>query len=132
MIILDTCALIYDALAPDKLGKNAKKSIISADKVGNLACCDISLWEIAMLIEKKRITIATTTIDFLDLLLQARNIQVLNISSDIAAKSTDNTLFDHFDPADRIIAATTLLHQGKLVTCDNKMKAVTGLSIIWD
>ncbi|MGV3739796.1 MAG: type II toxin-antitoxin system VapC family toxin [Gammaproteobacteria bacterium] len=132
MIILDTCALIYDALAPEKLGKNAKKHIITAGKAGNLACSDISLWEIGMLIEKKRIEIAASTVEFLDLLLQARNIQVLSITPDIAALLSDSSKFNHFDPADRIIAATTIHYRGKLVTCDRKLEQLDGLTIIWD
>lgn len=132
MIILDTCALVYDALAPEKLSKNAKKYIIAADKTGNLACSDISLWEIGMLIEKKRIEVAASTVEFLDLLLQARNIQVLSITPDIAAISTDNSKFNHFDPADRIIAATTVHYHGKLVTCDKKLGQLDELIIIWD
>ena len=132
MIILDTCALIYDALAPEKLGKRAKKQIITADKTGLLACSDISLWEIGMLIEKKRIEIATSTVEFLDLLLHARNIQVLSITPEIAEISTHYPHFNHFDPADRIIAATTLHHHGKLVTCDKKISQLPDISILWD
>ena len=132
MIILDTCALIYDALAPEKLGNKAKEYISQASKTGNLAFSDINLWEIGMLIAKKRIEVATTTINFINLLLQARNIQVLSITADIAAKATNNSIFSHFDPADRIIAATTLSHHAELVTCDEKLNNIAGLRTIWD
>ena len=132
MIILDTCALIYDALYPQKLGKKTHKNIATADQTGNLACCDISLWEIGMLIEKQRIKITSSTKIFLDLILQTRNFQVLSINSDIAEISTNRDLFNHFDPADRIIAATTLHYHGKLVTCDDKLSNIPGLTVIWN
>lgn len=132
MIILDTCALVYDALAPEKLSENAKQTIITADKARHLACSDISLWEIGMLIEKKRIEVAIPTVEFLDLILQARNIQVLSITPEVAAIATHNANFNHFDPADRIIAATTIHFRGKLVTCDQKLSSLSELSIIWD
>lgn len=132
MIILDTCALVFDALSPDRLGEVAKKSIISADKSGSLACCDISLWEIGMLIQKKRIQPGISTVEFLDLLLQARGLNVLSITTEIAALSTENLQLKHADPADRIIAATTLYHRAKLITCDKKLQEFPGLVTIWD
>lgn len=52
MSVLDTCALIFDALAPDKQSKKALRAIEQGKKHGELACCDISLWEIAMLVQK--------------------------------------------------------------------------------
>jgi PIN domain nuclease of toxin-antitoxin system len=132
MIILDTCALVFDALSPETLGKAAKKSISSADKSGSLACCDISLWEIGMLIQKKRIKLGVSTVEFLDLILQARGIQVLNITSEIAALSTESVQFKHGDPADRIIAATTMHHRAKLITCDRTLQAFDEIVTIWD
>lgn len=132
MIILDTCALIYDALSPDKLGKAAKKSIIVADKSGSLACSDISLWEIGMLIQKKRIQPGVSTVEFLDLILEARGLQVLSITTEIAALSTDSNSFKHADPADRIIAATTMYHRAKLITCDKRLQGFSELVTIWD
>lgn len=52
MIILDTCALVYDALAPEKLGKNAKKYIIAATihYHGKLVTCDKKLGQLDELI----------------------------------------------------------------------------------
>jgi len=98
MIILDTCALIFDALTPDKLSLAAEKAIISAEKKNCLFCCDISLWEVAMLIQKKRLVPGTDAQTFLQLTLQARQIQILNISLEIAVLSTTHPSFNHFDP----------------------------------
>lgn len=131
MIILDTCALIFDALSPQKISTAAKKAITNADKKNQLFCCDISLWEIAMLIQKKRLDPGTDTQTFLNLMLQARSIQVLSIAIEIAAIATQQTIYQHGDPTDRIIAATTIHHQAKLVTCNKQLQRVPELSIIW-
>lgn len=130
MILLDTCAMIFDALTPDKLSVNAKKSILSAEKKQQLFCSDISLWEIAMLIQKNRIDVATDAKTFLQLVLDARQIQVVPINVDIAALSTQAD-FRHFDPADRLIAATALHYEAPLITCDKHLNQVVNLSIIW-
>lgn len=66
MILLDTCALVFDALSPEKLGKTAKRTIIAADKAGTLACSDISLWEISMLIQKKEYNPVFQKLNFLN------------------------------------------------------------------
>ena len=49
MILLDTCAIIRDALESKRLSRKAKKAINDADKQGTLLIADISIWEISML-----------------------------------------------------------------------------------
>lgn len=130
MITLDTCALIFDALFPEKLSATAKKAILNGEKKNQLFCSDICLWEIAMLIQKKRLQPGTDAQTFMRLMLEARRIQVLGITLEIAALSAKITS-DHFDPADRIIAATSIQHNAELVTCDKKLRRISTLSIIW-
>jgi PIN domain nuclease of toxin-antitoxin system len=131
MIILDTCVLIFDALAPDKLSKNALRAIELGEKHGELACCDISLWEIAMLVQKGRLDPGTDTAAFISLALSARKIEVLPITPEIAALSSSHPTLTHHDPADRLIAATTLHLKGSLVTCDHLLRSIKELQTIW-
>ena len=131
MILLDTCTLIFDALAPDQLSKKALQVIEEGEESGALACSDISLWEIAMLIGKKRLDPGTDVLSFLRLILSARMIRLLAITPEIAQVSADDALFGHNDPADRIIAATALHYKGPLVTCDAALHTVQGLTTIW-
>ncbi len=130
MIVLDTCAILFDALNPERLTQKAKKAIDEAEEQRKLYCCDISLWEIAMLIQKKRCNPGIETQRFLDLILKARHIQLLSISTEIAAISCTN-VFKHEDPSDRIIAATAMYHRAKLITSDKKLTDIPGLEIIW-
>jgi PIN domain nuclease of toxin-antitoxin system len=131
MLVLDTCALIFDALQPEKLSSRARQSIQRAEEANRLVCCDISLWEIAMLISKKRLDPATDCKTFLEVMLASRKLNIMPITPEIAALSSLNEGFPHLDPADRIIAATTIYYKGKLVTCDKKLASVPGLFIIW-
>ena len=131
MIILDTCVLIFDAIDKKKLSSTAKKVIIAAEERGQLFCCDISLWEIAMLVQKKRLKIKEESEAFINLILKARAIKVLEITPLIATLSTTHPGFQHYDPADRLIAATTICHGAKLVTCDRQLSHVPQLTIIW-
>ena len=131
MLVLDTCALIYDALSPKSLSPKAVRAITKGDEDGLLACSDISLWEIAMLISKGRLDPGTDALTFLRLLHSARQIRVIPITPEIAATSASSALFVHSDPADRIIAATAIVHKAELVTCDGHLSAVKGLRVIW-
>jgi PIN domain nuclease of toxin-antitoxin system len=131
VLILDTCALIFDALDPNRLSKKATSAIAQADAAGRVACCDISLWEIAMLVVKKRLDPGTNTQEFIQLILDARKIVVIPITPEIAAKSALADFCPHGDPADRIIAATTIIHKAKLLTSDRKLATVAGLQVVW-
>ena len=131
MLILDTCALVFDSLDPIRLSNKAAEAIAQAHDAGTLACCDISLWEIAMLVSKRRLDPGTDSQKFIQLILAARNIKVLPITAEIAAKSALPEFCPHGDPADRIIAASTILHKSKLVTSDQKLATVIGLQIVW-
>ncbi|MFA6037875.1 MAG: type II toxin-antitoxin system VapC family toxin [Legionellales bacterium] len=131
MILLDTCVLIYDAITPEKLSATAKKTIDQAYEKKQLCCSDISLWKIAMLIQKKRIEPGIDSESFLQILLDARNIKVLSINIPIAVLSTEQKSIKHFDPADRIVVATALHHHLALITPDKKIADIHELKTIW-
>jgi len=130
MILLDTCALIYDALAPARLGRRAARLIEEGAAAGELACSDISLWETAMLAAKGRLALPTTSARFLALALEARGIRVAPITPEIAQAACGER-FSHADPADRIIAATALALDAPIVTCDARLREVPGLKTVW-
>ncbi|MEA3544419.1 MAG: type II toxin-antitoxin system VapC family toxin [Thermodesulfobacteriota bacterium] len=131
MILMDTCAIIWDALERSKLSNKAISAIEKADQHNSLIISDISIWEISMLIKKKRLEVDSTATIFLNLFLQSRNISVQSISPEIAELSVN---FDHAinnDPADRIIAATSIINNAQLVTADQNLRTSELLDTIW-
>ena len=130
MIVLDTHVLIYDALSPSKLSARARKAVDAGFAEGTLACSDISLWEIAMLISRKRLEPAMDARGFLDDLIRSRAIRVLPITTEIAVLSQSD-LFALRDPADRLIAATAMLHRAALVTSDAQLRKLKEITAIW-
>lgn len=131
MILLDTCAIIHAALTPDSLGREATGYILRGMPDATLACSDISLWEIAMLISRGRVKPAAESRLFITQTMAAYNLAVLPILPEIAVISADETLFRHKDPCDRIIAATALHHGVPLLTCDEQLRGIAGLITIW-
>ena len=130
MIVLDTHALIYDALTPTRLSARARKAIDAAFSEGEITCSDISLWEIAMLIARKRLDPAMDARQFIDDLVSARQVRVLPITAEIAVLSRTD-MFSHGDPADRLIAATALLHQAQLITSDAQLRKLKAVATVW-
>jgi PIN domain nuclease of toxin-antitoxin system len=130
LIVLDTNALIYDALTPARLSARARKAIDLAFNERELACSDISLWEIALLIARKRLNPAIDARQFLDDIIAARHVRVLPITAEIAVLSQSD-IFSHGDPADRLIAATARLHRAPLITSDAKLRKLKEVTTIW-
>ena len=129
MILLDTCAIIWDALKPESLTSDASKAIARA---GNDVCiCDISIWEISMLIKKKRLVVDATAVEFLNLLLQSRNFKVQTITPEIAALSVDLGPEINSDPADRLIVATSIIMAVPVVTADRDLRRAAVIETIW-
>ncbi len=114
MILLDTCAIIWDALNTSKLSAKAKAAINQSES--ELLICDISIWEIAMLIKRKRIDIDETATGFINLILQTRNFNIQEITPEIAELSVNFGLEINNDPADRLIAATSIYCNAPIVT----------------
>lgn len=131
MILLDTCAIIWDALDRSKLTEQARDAIAKADEHHALIISDISIWEISMLIKRSRIEVATTAANFINLFLESRNVSVIAISPEIAELSVSFGAEFNNDPADRIIAATSIIHNAQLVTADSNLRQTTLIDTIW-
>ena len=131
MILLDTCAIIWDALDPSKLSAKAKAAINRADEHSALIIADISIWEVSMLIKRGRVEIATTAANFINLFLESRNVSVIPISAEIAELSTNLGSEINSDPADRIIAATSIIHNAQLVTADENLRKSSLIDTVW-
>lgn len=68
MVTVDTHIIIWEALDSGKLSKKAKYVFDKANASTGIIICDISLWEISMLMAKKRIEIEIPFLEFIDLI----------------------------------------------------------------
>jgi PIN domain nuclease of toxin-antitoxin system len=131
MILLDTCAIIWDALAPGQLSNKAQDAISKADEQNALIISDISLWEVAMLIERGRLKTSESANRLLSLFLASRSVAVKAISPEIAELSVSFGPQLNKDPADRIIAATAIVNNARLVTADQNLIANPMVDTVW-
>ncbi|AIL66028.1 Ribonuclease VapC22 [Rickettsiales bacterium Ac37b] len=120
-IILDTHILIWSLLDPTNLTNKIKDIIADAQNSDNLYISSITLWEIAMLISKKRINVYGRIADFLTNIEKIEGLTVLDINANIAAESIMLPGGFQGDPADCLIISTTRELASTLITRDQKI-----------
>ena len=130
MLILDTCAIIWDCLDPSKLSVKAVAEIALHRKKG-LYICDISLWEIAMLIKHERLKVACTFSELIKLGISEKGYRVVSISPEIAQCSVGLPGSINKDPADRLITATAITNGCKFITADKNLRKSNRAPTIW-
>jgi len=131
MIAVDTHIVIWDALEPDKLSTSAKRALTRADRDGGILMGEITLWEIAMLMKKRRLIVDADYQTFIDLVLQSRNYVLQNLTPAIADASVNIDLGRNKDPADHIITATALVEGISLITADRQIQGCPAIKTIW-
>jgi PIN domain nuclease of toxin-antitoxin system len=131
MIVADTHIIIWDALEPERLSPKARKAINEANKLDGIIFCEISLWEIAMLMKKRRLSVDVNYQEFIDLVSNSNNYIFKGISPQIAELSTDLFSTTNKDPADRIISATAIIEKANLVTSDRILRRSKKVHTVW-
>ncbi len=131
MIVVDTHIILWNALKPEMLSRKAKKAISAANNSDGIIFCDISLWEIAMLMHKGRLSIDVEYLEFIKLVSESDNYVYRGITPEIARLSAKLFSDNNKDPADRIIAATSIIEDAKLVTADKKLRQSRKVITIW-
>ena len=114
--LLDTCALIWLGMGGGGLSEDARKRISVASA---LHYSSISAWEIARLQGEGKVVIPNTPDGFLSDLANQYGLSVIPPTDDIMIRAAQLPLH-HRDPADRIIIATSLVHDLMIVTGDEK------------
>lgn len=119
LTLLDTHVWIW-AVEGDSsaLGPGAVEAIEEASREGAVRVSAISVWEVAMLEAKGRITLSRALDDWVRTALQAPGVRPLPLSPEIAVESTRLPGEAHGDPADRILMASARIHGARLATCD--------------
>lgn len=127
-LLLDTCAVLWIAAAPDKLSSTARNAI--AANPSELFVSAISAFEVSLKHRRKKLDLGMEPDAWWTRAVAHHGIVVLPVTDQIALASTAFPLL-HADPCDRIILATAVTHGAGIVTCD-KLIAQYGLApIIW-
>ncbi len=133
MIVLDTHALLWWVNGDPQLSQSALLAIeqeLQAED-GEILMSAITAWEIALLVEKGRLTLSMTTDDWLETVEEIEGVRFVAIDAATAVESTRLPGEFHKDPADRMIVALARHYNAELVTADDKITAYRHVRTVW-
>jgi PIN domain nuclease of toxin-antitoxin system len=125
MIELDTHIFLWMDIEKERIPPKIRSAIDAEKRLGVSA---ISLWEIAMLVEKGRLTLPEPLLPWFKKALTIEKMRLLPITPEIAARSEGLPM--HGDPADRLIAATAIEYDCPLATVDGLLLKMPMLKTI--
>lgn len=120
MIVLDTHIWIWWTHNDDRITVKLRENIQMNENAG-LGVSVFSCWEIAKLVEIKRVTLHCPIDKWIDTALDYPGIRLLELTPEIAIESTQLPGEFHRDPADQIIVATARVNDCPLLTVDHKI-----------
>ena len=126
-LLLDTHIWIWSALEPDRLSRSVSKAL--ADPANEVWISPISIWEILLLSQKKRLTLQPDADGFLADALSRVPLKEATFTHEVAL-ATPQVILHHHDPADRFLAASAKVYGLTLVTSDDRLLAGEGFSVL--
>ena len=124
-VLLDTHVLIWMLEGDRRLGNESRRLADSAVREEALMVSAMTFWEVAMLARHHRLALAQPVSSWRQKVLELGIVEV-PVSGDIGILATELEGFPP-DPADRIIAATGMIHGATLITADARILEWDGL-----
>jgi PIN domain nuclease of toxin-antitoxin system len=125
--LLDTHIWLWAAFEPHKLNSEVHRLLNSPG--ADLFLSPISLWELSVLVEKKRLALKEDFAVWVQQSASDLKLQGISLSWKVVYKMS-YILPNHKDPADRFLAATAIAFDLILVTADQKLIGVPGLKVL--
>ena len=120
-ILLDTHVWLWSQEEPERFGKEALSTILSEETT--LFISSVSSLEVARLAWGGRLTLAGQLRTWVQETLQSLHAETIPVTSEIALAAYELPREFHRDPADRILAATAVVHDLTLMTADDRILA---------
>jgi len=118
LILLDTHIWIWWVNGSNELSQDHLDLLLNHESTG-LGVSVISCWEVAKLVERKRLVLTTPMDSWLDTALTYPGITLFDLTPKIAVESTQLPPGFHRDPADQMIVATARVFDIPLLTADS-------------
>jgi PIN domain nuclease of toxin-antitoxin system len=126
-LLLDTHIWLWIHRDPWKLTSEVNQSI--ADPENDLWLSPVSVWELVVLLEKKRVTLAEEMNVWVEKSKKELSLREAPFSWAVADELR-YTILEHRDPADRLLVATAKACELTLVTSDERLLRVPGLRVL--
>lgn len=129
MIVLDTHALLWWALDPERLSPLAVETCARMERDGGFAS-SISIWELATKVRRKKLVLPVSIEELVRRIGESAAVELLPVDTATWIRSSALE-WDHRDPADRVIVATAQLKDLPLLTKDDSVRAFPGVRCVW-
>lgn len=126
-LLLDTHIWLWSFREPEKLSSQVHQTL--ADPANTRFLSPVSIWEVLIQVEKKRLRILEDLGKWLARAIEDLQIQEAPLSWQ-AIHEMRFILPNHKDPADRFLAATAIAYDMTLMTADKKLVGVPGLKVL--
>lgn len=122
--LLDTHIWVWYVAASERLPRSLRGAIDDAS--GNVWLSPISVWELGMLHARGRVELEGGPRAWVTRALSRFPLAEASLTTDIALRSHEVDL-DHRDPADRLLAASALVHGLTMMTVDERLARASWL-----
>lgn len=123
LVLLDTHIWVWLMQDMPGLSKSTLSVIRTAARNQQVRISAISIWEVAMLEVKKRITLSIECRAWIQKALSVPGLKMLEMTPDILFESTRLPDNFHADPSDRIIVASARSVGATIITADKAIQA---------
>jgi PIN domain nuclease of toxin-antitoxin system len=130
VIVLDTHALLWWALDPDRLSEKAAATVADMEKAGVGYASSISIWELGVKVQRGKLLLPIAVEELARRIERGGLVELVPVDTSLWLRSL-SLGWDHPDPADRIIVATALAKGVPLLTKDEAMHAWKGVTSLW-
>lgn len=129
LIVLDTHALLWWALDPERLSARATQEVERME-VGGGFVSSISLWELAIKVKRGHLDLPLPVDELARRLERGGVVHVLPVDTKtwLTSVSLD---WPHRDPADRVIVATAMNKNLPLLTKDSMIQNFPEIVTVW-
>jgi PIN domain nuclease of toxin-antitoxin system len=128
--VLDTHVWIWWMLGDPRLPVRERRVLDDLPSGQRPGLCDISLWEVAMLVQLGRLRLDDGLEDWLRIAASSAAVDVIPISGAVVAEMNRLPATFHQDPADRLIVATARARGMPLATHDARIRR-SRLASLW-
>lgn len=131
MILLDTHVWVWWLAQPEQLSKTAARAIHGNLAAGSVGISSFSVWELALLVQRKRLQLSIDLVEWLTETERIRGVTFHPVDNAIALQSVNLPGSFHRDPVDRILVATARRLGATLITGDAKIREYPHVKTLW-
>ena len=128
--LLDTHVWIWWMIGDARLPARERNALDKLPSGQRPKLCDISLWEVALLVQLERLRLDQRLDEWLRIAASPATVDILPITPDVVAEMNRLPRSFHQDPADRLIAATARAAGLSLATHDARIRR-SRLATLW-